>query len=131
MKWKLLSVLFVAMLVLAACGGGGGDESSDDSGGDDTTTEEQEGMDEGNGDSGDSGGEMDSAAAEEAYQTNCSSCHGGDLGGGVGPALDSVGADYSEDEIVDIIQNGNGDMPAQDVDDETAQQIAGWLAQKQ
>ncbi|WP_347862393.1 cytochrome c [Salimicrobium sp. PL1-032A] len=127
MKWKLLTVLFAAMLVLAACGGGGDDEgSSDDSSGEDTTTEEQEGMDE-SGD--DSGGDMDSAAAEEAYQTNCSSCHGGELGGGVGPALDNVGASYSEDEIMDIIQNGKGDMPAQNVDDATAQQVAGWLAQ--
>ena len=126
MKWKLLTVLFAAMLVLAACGGGGDDEGSSDDSGGDTTTEEQEGMDEG---SEDSGGEMDSAAAEEAFQANCASCHGGDLGGGVGPALDSVGADYSEDEIMDIIQNGKGDMPAQNVDDETAQQVAGWLAQ--
>ncbi|SDX97885.1 cytochrome c551 [Salimicrobium album] len=122
MKWKLLTVLFAAMLVLAACGGGGDEGSSGDSG--DTSTEEQESSGES------SGGEVDSAAAEEAFQANCASCHGGDLGGGVGPALDSVGADMSQDDIVTIIQNGRGDMPAQDVDEETATQIAGWLAQK-
>ncbi|RWZ55015.1 cytochrome c [Halobacillus fulvus] len=132
-KW--LSALFlVLILVLGACGGGGDDGATDDGG----TTEEpadegmedgstEDGMDEG-GEGEDSGGEVDTAAAEQAYQANCASCHGGDMEGGVGPALQGVGSKYSADEIVDIIQNGMGQMPAQEgVSEEDAQTIADWL----
>ncbi|RYG74401.1 cytochrome c [Lentibacillus lipolyticus] len=113
MKKGLLSILFGTALVLGACGGG-------DDGGTD------------NGDSaGDNGeGATETAGAEEIYQNNCASCHGGDLSGGAGPDLTAVGADYSKDDIVDIIQNGKGGMPPQDVAEEDAQTLASWLAEK-
>ncbi|HLR62372.1 MAG TPA: cytochrome c [Lentibacillus sp.] len=114
MKKLLMTMLFGTALVLGACGGGG------DNGGD------------GGDSSGSDGGETsESAAAEELFQSNCASCHGQDLSGGMGPDLTSVGADHSADEIADIIKNGKGDMPPQDqVADEDAQTIASWLAEK-
>ncbi|SFD96715.1 cytochrome c551 [Lentibacillus persicus] len=109
-KW-LLTMLFSTALVLGACGGGGDDNGGENSGGD-------------NG-----GSTTDSAAAEEIYESNCASCHGADLSGGAGPDLTAVGADYSADEIADIIQNGKGSMPAQDVSDEDTQTLSNWLAE--
>ncbi|WP_010532119.1 cytochrome c551 [Lentibacillus jeotgali] len=113
-KW-LLTMLFGTALVLGACGGGAGDNGGNNGGS-----------------SGSNGGETsESAAAEELFQSNCATCHGSDLSGGSGPNLTSVGADYSADEIVDIIKNGKGNMPAQkQVSDEDAQTIASWLAEK-
>ncbi|TMN21346.1 cytochrome c551 [Lentibacillus cibarius] len=118
MKKGLLSILFGTALVLGACGGGddGGTDNGDNG---DTGTEEPAGE---NGES--------TAAAEEIFQNNCASCHGGDLSGGAGPDLREVGSDYSSDEIVDIIQNGKDGMPPQDVSDEDAQALASWLAEK-
>ncbi|MFG6120863.1 cytochrome c551 [Thalassobacillus sp. B23F22_16] len=115
MKKALMAVLFGSALVLGACGGGG-DEGAEENGGGDAGTEES------------GGGEVDVAAAEQAYQESCASCHGGDLSGGAGPALDSIGSKYSEDEILDIIKNGKGSMPAEQATGEDAEMIAGWLA---
>ncbi|WP_079478186.1 c-type cytochrome [Halobacillus salinus] len=138
-KW-LTSVFFVLILVLGACGGGGNEEEPSDGGTTDENTEQDsgdsmdegtdEGMDEGSEDSsGEEGGDMvDAEAAESVFQNNCASCHGGDLGGGVGPSLQEVGSKYSADEIVDIIKNGKGQMPKQGaVSDDDAQLVASWL----
>ncbi|CDQ19224.1 cytochrome c551 [Halobacillus karajensis] len=133
---KLMFALFLGLvLVLAACGGG--DEGANDDNTNDETTEEQqgdgsgEGTDEGTSDAGE-GDTVDTAGAEEVYQKNCASCHGGDLGGGMGPALSEVGSKYSAEEIVDIIKNGKGDMPEQgQVSDEDAQLVANWLSKKE
>lgn len=111
MKKKLLTAIFGGMLVLAACGGG------DDGGGD------------GGGEESASGG-GDTGAGEELYQQNCTSCHGSDLSGGAGPSLENVGDDYDASEIVDIIQNGKGSMPAQNVEQGDAEEIADWLVQQ-
>ncbi|QKY69931.1 cytochrome c551 [Lentibacillus sp. CBA3610] len=120
-KW-LLTIVFGTALVLGACGGGGDDGGDGDTGGDtgDTGTEES---------ADDSGGET-AAAGEEIYESNCAQCHGADLSGGAGDDLTAVGADYSADEVVDIIQNGTGSMPAQEqVSDEDAQTLATWLVE--
>ncbi|TQS74818.1 cytochrome c [Ornithinibacillus gellani] len=110
-KW-LLAIVFGSVLVLGACGGG--DDSAD----------------KGTDDNADSG-TVDSSGAEDIYKSNCSSCHGQDLGGGAGPDLTKVGSDHSADEIVDIIHNGTGSMPAQkQVSDEDAKTLADWLSEK-
>ncbi|ARI76529.1 cytochrome c551 [Halobacillus mangrovi] len=134
---KLLSALFLGLiLVLAACGGGGDEGTTDDNANEQTEEGTNEDTGEGNeGDGGESGetGEsnVDAEAAEQAFQQNCASCHGGDLGGGMGPSLQQVGSKYSAEDIVGIIKNGKGSMPAQEqVSDEDAQLIAGWLATK-
>lgn len=77
------------------------------------------------------GGEEEVVASpEEIFQQNCSSCHGGNLEGGAGPALDKVGSKYSAEEIADIIQNGKGTgMPAGLVTGEAQQLLAEWLAE--
>ncbi|RLL48059.1 cytochrome c [Oceanobacillus piezotolerans] len=69
---------------------------------------------------------------EEIFASNCAACHGADLSGGAGPDLTQVGSKYSSEEIVDIIQNGTGTMPAQSqVAAEEATALADWLAEKQ
>lgn len=108
-KW-LVALGLGSVLVLGACGGG--DDSGDTSNGDD-------------------GGDTSVAAGEQAYKDNCASCHGNDLEGGAGPALDGVGSDYSVEEIEDIIENGIGSMPAmKSVPDEDKTAIAEWLSSK-
>ncbi|WP_217588540.1 cytochrome c551 [Lentibacillus saliphilus] len=100
-KW-LIALLLGIVLTLGACGGGN-DNSS--------------------------GGEV--SEADSIYKSNCASCHGGDLGGGMGPDLTSIGSKYSKDDIIDIIQNGKGSMqPIKGVTDEEADTLASWLANK-
>lgn len=132
MKQLLFALFLGLILVLGACGGGGDEGTTDDNNNDETTEEQtDENADEGSGDSGEDG-TVDTAAAEKVYQSNCATCHGGDLGGGMGPALTNVGSDYSADDIVHIIKNGKGGMSAQkQVSDEDADLVANWLATKE
>lgn len=52
---------------------------------------------------------------EAFVQESCIGCHGNALEGGMGPAL--KGTSLSKDEIVEVLQNGRGAMPAfKDVD---------------
>lgn len=65
------------------------------------------------------GGTTDSGFDGAAVaQQSCISCHGNNLeGGAVGPAL--VGTTLSKEEIVEILKNGEGMMPAfKDIDQE-------------
>ncbi|MBD1371578.1 cytochrome c [Hazenella sp. IB182357] len=67
---------------------------------------------------------------EQIYARNCASCHGGNLQGSFGPPLKGTGAKYSEQEILSIITNGKGSMPAQNyVDKEHQQKLAKWLSE--
>ncbi|WP_042142673.1 cytochrome c551 [Paucisalibacillus sp. EB02] len=114
-KW-LLAILFGIALVLGACGG---DDNGDDNG---ATS-----------DSGQESGETTTASAEDIYETNCASCHGADLSGGAGSNLTAIGADYSVDELKDIIANGkDGGMPAFSgrLSDDEIQTLADWLGEK-
>jgi|OM-RGC.v1.027694147 cytochrome c551 len=106
---KRAMVVSGLVLSLAACGGG--EESS-------------------GGESNGGGGEVDTAAAEETFQQSCASCHGGDLSGGAGPALENVGSDLSEEEIRTKIEEGGGGMPANLIEGEKADNVAAWLAEK-
>ena len=105
-KW-LMAVVFGSILVLGACGGGGASDNGNDTG--DGATE-------------------DVAAAEAIYKDSCASCHGGDLSGGAGPSLETVGADMSADEILDVIENGKGSMPPGLISGDDATAVAEWLA---
>ncbi|PRO65120.1 c-type cytochrome [Alkalicoccus urumqiensis] len=62
---------------------------------------------------------------QSVYEGNCASCHGGDLGGGVGPALDGG---YSADDVTTAISEGPGDMPADIVQGEEADAVAEFIA---
>lgn len=46
------------------------------------------------------------------YANQCASCHGGDLGGGIGPALAPLDPTLTDEDIASIITNGKGTMPA-------------------
>ncbi|WP_042222472.1 cytochrome c551 [Oceanobacillus manasiensis] len=120
-KW-LFTVLFGSALVLGACGGG--DDASEEPANDGATEEEANQSDEG------AGGTVDTAAAEDAFRSNCSSCHGADLSGGVGPALTNAGEKYSADQIADIINNGQGSMPPGQATGDDVDLLANWLAEK-
>ena len=109
MKKTLLAVLFGATLVLGACGGG--DNANDNAG------------------NGATGNDTASVDAEQLVQSSCISCHGGNLEGRSGPALDKVGGYLSEEEIHDVIVNGKGSMPPM-LKGAEAEAVAEWLAAK-
>ena len=116
-KW-LMAVLFGTMLVLGACGGGNDNGASEDNGASNNNGEATE----------NNAGDADLDNGEEVYKQNCASCHGDDLSGEVGPALDKVGADHSVDDIKNIIENGQGSMPAGIVSGDDENDVANWLA---
>lgn len=66
--------------------------------------------------------------ARYIFEQSCVACHGMDLTGGVGPALNSVGATLSQRDIEDIILYGTGLMPGGSVTDDEARKIAEWLS---
>lgn len=113
MKKKLLAAVFGAVLVLGACGGG--DKSNEK---EEATTPPSD--------------ETASVDAEAVVNNSCISCHGGaELTGGMGPALNEIGATLSEEEIHDIIVNGKGGMPGGIIkDEEEVTAVAEWLAAK-
>ena len=108
LKKKLLGAIFGAVLVLGACGGG--DDNADDAAAPE--------------------GETASVDAEAVVNTSCITCHGGNLEGASGPAIDTIGADMSEAEIHDVIINGQGGMPGGIIEGEEADAVAKWLAEK-
>ncbi|AST92601.1 cytochrome c550 [Sutcliffiella cohnii] len=78
----------------------------------------------------DGGGEEAAVlTADELYQQrSCLGCHGNELQGVSAPALADVGERLSEDEIKDIIINGQGTMPGNLATAEEATILAEWLA---
>lgn len=120
MEWKksLLALMLGSSVALAACGGGE-EETTEDA----ATKEQTPSTDEGT-------GETTASAGEEVYKQSCLSCHGGNLEGGFGPALDAVGSKLSEEEILGVIENGQGQMPPNVVEGEDAEAVAAWLAEK-
>ena len=100
MKKKLLALLMGTSLVLAACGG---DDAKETAGG---------------------------ADAEKLFGQKCSSCHGADLKGGVGPNLTAIGAKLGKADIEKVITNGQGGMPKGLLKGEDASSVASWLSEK-
>lgn len=99
----MLTLVFGSAIFLAACGGGDKEATNNN----------------------------ESAAApdgEAIAMKSCVSCHGGELQGANGPALNDVGSRLSEAEILDIINNGQGGMPPGVVKGEDAEAVAKWLA---
>jgi cytochrome c551/c552 len=69
----------------------------------------------------------DQAYSQELLQDSCISCHGTDLEGGAGPALQHVSDSYTKEEIAAIIQYGRGIMPGGLVSPEDAERLAEYL----
>ncbi|MER2029272.1 MAG: cytochrome c551 [Solibacillus isronensis] len=100
MKKSLLTLVFGSAIFLAACGG---DDSA-------------------------SNGETAEIDGKSVVQQSCATCHGGQLQGGNAPALNQLGAKYSEEEILDIILNGKDRMPPGIVKGEKAEAAAEYLS---
>jgi mono/diheme cytochrome c family protein len=116
MKKLLYGAVCVAFLgFLSACGGG--DEEAEQVPTEEQATDEQTPT-------------ADAGDADSKYQQSCSQCHGGDLVSGGAPDLDMIGSKYSKDEILGIIENGQGAMPGGLLTGEDAEAVASWLAEK-
>ena len=91
-----------AIIAQAACGGGNSDSSN---------------------------GETTQPDGQKLVQQTCTTCHGGKLQGAGAPALDHLGAKYTEEEILDIILNGKDKgMPPGLLKGEKAEAAAAYLA---
>ncbi|MFC0469931.1 c-type cytochrome [Halalkalibacter kiskunsagensis] len=71
-------------------------------------------------------GDFDATAARESYEASCIHCHGNNLQGGGGPGL--AGGELTAEEIFEVIQNGQGTMPPQNLPSEDAENLAQWIA---
>jgi cytochrome c551 len=111
---KKFLLLVGTAVVLTACGGG--DDAApapeEDAVVDEPATEEV-------------AGDFDATAARESYEASCIQCHGANLEGGGGPQL--AGGDLSADDILHVIQNGKNAMPAQNLPDDEAANLAQWI----
>lgn len=72
---------------------------------------------------------QDGQTADTLYARKCANCHGGDLQGGFGPALDRIGEQLSKEEILSVIENGQGGMPPKILQGEDADKVAQWLSE--
>lgn len=73
---------------------------------------------------------VNAADAEAVYKQNCLSCHGGNMEGGMGPALNQLSGKYSPEEIAQIITKGQNGMPAFEgrLDQAQISNLSSWLA---
>lgn len=136
MKKALLALVFGSALFLAACGGG--DEANDTNDNTEETTNNNQGTtgDTGtNGENGDTATDTETpdegavAAGEAVVQKACISCHGQNLEGmGSFPALNNVGSRLSQEEILNVINNGQNGMPPGIVKGDEAEAAAAYLA---
>jgi len=112
-KIRMAALLLAAIgLGLSACGGGGN----------------------GGANKGNQGGEAPAdgtaAQAEAIYKANCVSCHGANLGGGLGPELRNVDQRLSLDEQFTVVKEGRGQMPAfgGSLSDEEIRALVEWMS---
>lgn len=113
MKKSLMALLFGTALILGACGDG--ETTEPEAPAEETTTNGDSAIDE-----------------EQIVNQRCISCHGENLEGqGNFPPLNDVGSRLSEEEILAVIIEGRGAMPAKIIEGEEAEAVAAWLADKQ
>lgn len=71
----------------------------------------------------------------DLYDVSCSRCHGRDLGGGIGPALDAgsnSAVALTDEQLSDVIRVGPGAMPAFGrLTDEQVASLVDYLRERQ
>ncbi|RSL33514.1 cytochrome c [Salibacterium salarium] len=72
------------------------------------------------------GGGEEVSDASDIYQANCLQCHGGNLEGSNGPAID----DHSKEEVLAMIDNGGNGMPANIIEGGEAEKVAEWISEQ-
>ncbi|MBP2002770.1 cytochrome c550 [Paenibacillus shirakamiensis] len=55
---------------------------------------------------------LNASAAEATMKANCISCHGDQLEGKIGPNLQKIGGQLTDEQIFTTITKGNGNMPS-------------------
>jgi len=81
-----------------------------------------------NPDEANTGEELTIDDADEIYQNKCATCHGSDLSGSDSvPDLTQIGNELDQEEIMDIIINGMGQMPPGMADPDEAEILGEWL----
>lgn len=70
------------------------------------------------------------ADGETIYGNKCSACHGGDLKGAVGPSVLNMSSKYSEQELLNLIENGTEKMPGHLISDKENKLVTKWLLEK-
>ncbi|QKS72281.1 cytochrome c [Paenalkalicoccus suaedae] len=123
---KVIGIVFASSLLLAACGGGDNNAPANDPANDGMNNNGANMEENMNNEAANEGGEYDLANGEELYVGNCASCHGGELEGGAGPALEG----YDFDAVLAAIQNGPGGMPADLVTGSDAEDVAAWVSEQ-
>ncbi|MFD1031223.1 cytochrome c551 [Metaplanococcus flavidus] len=120
MKKSLMALLFGTTLILGACGG---EDTADPEPAEETPTETPTET---------PAGEETTVDAEEIVNQQCISCHGENLEGqGNFPPLNDVGSRLSEEEILTVILEGRGQMPAEIIEGEEAEAVAAWLSEQE
>ncbi len=69
----------------------------------------------------------DAAAGATLFTNNCSFCHGADGGGGSGPSLIDLVPTLEDADITGTITEGQGNMPAIDLDDQELADVLAYL----
>lgn len=75
---------------------------------------------------------LDAAAAEATVKASCITCHGDQLQGGAGPALDKVGGHMDAEALFSVITKGRKGMPSfkEQLKPEEIANVALYLAEK-
>ncbi|GIP24634.1 MULTISPECIES: cytochrome c [Paenibacillus] len=75
---------------------------------------------------------VNAGTAEATVKANCISCHGDQLEGKVGPNLQKIGSQMTNEQIFTTITKGNGNMPSfkDKLKPEEIANVAEWLAAK-
>lgn len=122
MKKKLLALFLGISIVTVLAGCGGGSSTSKD------TSKEKGTNEAANKTAADTPA---AAAAQKIANQKCADCHGQNLQGQIGPSLQHIGSEYSNDQLLDILKHGKqGGMPANVVTGSDAEKVAKWLSEK-
>jgi len=75
--------------------------------------------------------EPETLDAAGLFEKSCSTCHGADLKGAqAGPPVLNMKSKYTEEDLLKLMNNGKGMMPARLLSEEDAKLVAEWLLEK-